>query len=564
MEAPEFVVAWPTLYITVDWVGAHCVVPDGFRRGSPFEMYPWQEWCTLNHYRVAENALWIPEAPLLSTAFHNRRSLVIAPQKTGKGPWSATGVAIEAVGPALFAGWAGKDDGWACSDNGCGCGWEYPYAPGEAMAMRCPSPLIQITATSEDQADNIYRPLKAMIKMGPLSDQMRVGEEFTRILGTQNDDDPELNRIDVVTSSAQSRLGNPISYAAQDETGLWTKQNKMTTVGDAQNRNLGGMQGRSQETTNAFDPTQKSQAQMTWQSKAPGLFKFWRPPPAHLSYANKADRRKIHAFVYAGSKHTNIDAIEGFAAELIEKGELAQAERFYGNRGKAGAGTWLEDIEKWKNRSKPRLVPDGTPIVLGFDGSLVDDWTCLRAETEDGYQFTPTYGPAGSLTPTIWSPEEWNGEVPSTEVDLAVTEIFRRFKVVRLYADPAWWKTEIGNWAKRYGEKVVIGWYTNRTIQMHAAAQRLLTDVTKADSTFSHDGCEFTEAHVEATHKDPRPGGTKDNPRYVLTKPEDGRKIDSAVTSILCHEAAGDVTTANAWPKKADSMIYTASSTRWR
>jgi hypothetical protein len=547
VETPEVGVAWPTLFITVDWVRQHCRVPDGFRRGAKFEMYPWQEWCTLNHYRVREDALWIPEQPLLSTAFHNRRSLVIAPQKTGKGPWSATGVAIEAVGPALFAGWAGKDDGWACSDHGCGCEWEYPYAPGEAMAMRWPSPLIQITATSQEQTDNIYRPLKAMIKMGPLADQMKVGEEFTRILGTQDDDDPELNRIDVVTSSAQSRLGNPITYAAQDETGIWTKQNKMTTVGDTQNRGLAGMQGRSQETTNAPDPTQRSQAQTTWQSKAPGIFKFWREPPKHLSYGDKRERRKIHQVVYAGSKHTNLDAIEGFAFELIEKGELAQAERFYGNRMKAGAGVWIDDIEKWKARAQVREVPDGTAVVLGFDGSDIDDWTAIRAETEDGYQFTPTYGPL--KLPTIWNPADWDGQVPRLEVRDAMAGLMNRFVVARLYADPPYWVTETDEWAAKYGEKVVIRWYTQRAVQMQAAADRLKTDISKSDSTFRHDGCPLTEAHVEATHKEPRPGGTKDNPRYVLTKPEDGRKIDAAVTSILCHEAAGDVTAAGLWPK---------------
>lgn len=553
MEAPEFVVAWPTLFITIDWVSAHCVVPDGFRRGQPFEMYPWQEWCTLNHYRVREDALWIPEQPLLSTAFHNRRSLVIAPQKTGKGPWSATGVALEAAGPALFAGWAGIGDGWACSDHGCPCGWEYEYAPGEPMAMRWPSPLIQITATAEDQTDNIYRPLKAMIKMGPLADQMRVGEQFTRILGTQDDDDPELNRIDVVTSSAQSRLGNPITYAAQDETGIWTKQNKMTTVGDTQNRGLAGMQGRSQETTNAFDPTQRSQAQVSFQSKAPGIFKFHRPPPKHLSYANKAERRKIHAAVYAGSKHISLDAIEGFAFELIEKGELAQAERFFGNRMKAGAGAWLDEIEKWKARAEPREVPDGTAVVLGFDGSDIDDWTAIRAETQDGYQFTPTYGPL--KLPTIWNPADWDGQVPRLEVAKAVAELMGRFMVARMYADPPYWTTEVDGWAATHGEKVVIRWYTQRQVQMQAAADRLKTDISKSDSTFRHDRCEFTEQHVEATHKEPRPGGTKDNPRYVLTKPEDGRKIDACVTSILCHEAAGDVTAAGLWPKKKSSKM---------
>lgn len=529
------------MFITVDWVESHCVVPDGFRRGAPFAMYDWQAWCTLNHYRVRPEAEWIPDNPLRSTAFHYRRSLIIAPQKTGKGPWSAAGVALEAVGPALFAGWAGKGDGWACSDHGCGCGWEYEYAPGEPMGMRWPTPLIQITAFAEDQTDNIFRPLQSMIRLGPLADLMRVGEEFIRV--------GDEGRIDVVTSSAQARLGAPVTYVPQDETGIWTRENKMVHVADTQRRGLAGMQGRAQETTNAFDPTQKSVAQLSYQSRTGDVFKFHRPPPAHLSYANKVERRKIHAAVYRGSDHVNLDSIEGEAAELIEKGDLAQAERFFGNRMRAGAGVWC-DVEKWNARAQPREVPDGTAVVLGFDGSDVDDWTVIRAETQDGYQFTPTYGSEGSRSATIWDPADWDGQVPRLEVAAAVDELMARYRVVRMYADPPYWTTEIDAWAAKHGEKVVLRWYTNRVVQMHAAAQRLLTDVSKADSAFTHDGCATTERHVEATHKDPRPGGTKDNPRYVLTKPEDGRKIDSCVTSIICHEAAGDVTAAKLWPKK--------------
>src|SRR5690606_36652502 len=275
-EPPEYVVAWPTLYVAVDWIEAHCVVPDGFRRGAPMRLYDWQAWCTLNHCRVREDADWCPENPLRGTAFYYRRSLIIAPQKTGKGPWSAAGVALEAVGPALFASWAGKGDGYACSDHGCGCGWEYEYAPGEPMGMRWPTPLIQITATSEDQTANIFRPLQAMIRLGPLADLMRVGEEFIRV--------GDEGRIDVVTSSAQSRLGNPVTYVVQDETGIWTRENKMVHVADTQRRGLAGMQGRSQETTNAFDPTQRSVAQATFQSRRPDVFRFYRQPPAHLSY----------------------------------------------------------------------------------------------------------------------------------------------------------------------------------------------------------------------------------------------------------------------------------------
>lgn len=528
---PGYVVDFPTLYIAVDWIEAHCVVPDGFRRGAAFEMYDWQAWCTLNHYRVKPTAQWMPDSPVLGPAFYYRRSLVIAPQKCGKGPWSATGIALEGAGPALFAGWAGNDDGYACADHGCGCGWEYAYAPGEAMGMRWPTPLIQITAFAEDQTDNIYRPLQSMIRQGPLGDLMRVGEKFIRI--------GDEGRIDVVTSSAQSRLGNPITYAAQDETGIWTASNKMITVADTQRRGVAGMGGRSQETTNCYDPSERSQAQRTHTSKSRDIFRFHRLPPAALRYEVKAERRKIHAYVYAGSTHVDLNSIEGEAAELIQE-DPAQAERFFGNRFAAGKGTWCSAAQ-WELRKAPREVPDGTAVVLAMDGSDVEDWTAIRAETQDGYQFTPTYGP--DQRPCIWNPADHGGQVPRLEVRAAWDELLTRYRVVRFYLDPPYWETEIDAGAEQYGEKVFIRWATYRTAQMHDAAERLLTDVVKADATFTHDGCPVTAAHVANARKSARPGR-----RYVLGKASEAQKIDACVTSIIVHEAAGDVTAAKLWP----------------
>ena len=208
-ELPDLVVDFPTLGDLIDgWVEQHCRVPAGFARKRPFKMADWQFWCTANHYRVREDARWVPEQPLLNQAFVYRRSQVVAPQKTGKGPWSATIVCVEAVGPSLFGGWAVEGEQYRCSAQGCSCGWTYDYLEGEPKGIRHPSPLIQLTATSEDQVDNVYGPLKAMIQTGPLQELMKVREGFIRILG-QHDDDPDLDRIDVVTSSANSRLGNP-------------------------------------------------------------------------------------------------------------------------------------------------------------------------------------------------------------------------------------------------------------------------------------------------------------------------------------------------------------------
>src|SRR5690606_24412642 len=117
-------------------------------------------------------------------------------------------------------------------------------------------------------------------------------------------------------------------------------------------------------------------------------------------------------------------------------------------------------------------------------------------------------------------------------------------RVGRLYADPPYWSTEIDEWAAEYGDDRVIRWYTHRPVQMQAAADRLHTDVTKAGSTLTHDGCPIAAEHIEAVHKEARPGG-----RYKLVKPTDGRKIDMAIVSILAHEAACDVTAAGLWPK---------------
>ena len=40
---------------------------------------------------------------------------------------------------------------YRCADNGCPCGWEWPYNPGEPKGRRHPSPLIQLTANSEER-----------------------------------------------------------------------------------------------------------------------------------------------------------------------------------------------------------------------------------------------------------------------------------------------------------------------------------------------------------------------------------------------------------------------------
>jgi hypothetical protein len=518
-------------------VERHCVIPDGFHKGKPYILADWQAWVFANHYRIRPDPpLPTNERPLIGApAFFYRRSQIVMPQKAGKGPMTAAHCLLEGAGPAMFAGFATGGEVYDCRDHLCGCGWTYEYAPGEAMGGHWPTPLIQITAYSEEQTFNIYGALKPMIENGPLvaSEQiLRVGEQFARL----HDD----GRIDTVTSSQQSRLGQRVTFCPQDETGIWLAQNKMDVVAKTQRRGLSGMQGRSTETTNGWDPSENSVAQKTSEAalRRPDIFRLHRLAPANLKFTNQRDRRRILRHVYRGCWWIDLDSIEAEAMELMLD-DPANAERFFANRIVAGRGAWLPDGLVEERTVKQMLAPpDGTQVALGFDGSDSDDWTAIRAETIDGFRFTPTYGP--DKRPTYWNPKEWNGQIPRSEVNAAVDELFRRYKVRRMLGDPKDWQTELGDWALQHGEETVLSWPTYRIIPMHNALLRSYNDLKTGRSTLSDDP--MAALHFSNCRK-----AAKAADRYILVKPDPHRKIDISMADTLAHEAAATLTEEKKW-----------------
>ena len=533
--ADNFVVDFPTLGVGLDWIEAHCVIPDGFSKGAQFVLSSWQAWCFANHYRIRTDAP-IPtrEQPAIgSPAFYYRRSQIVMPQKAGKGPMSAAQCCLEGMGPALFAGFADYsadrrvDPVYRCSDWGCPCGWEYEYEQGEPMGALWPTPLIQVTAFSEEQAHNVFGALKPMIDGGPLADvALRVGVDFIRLSNN--------GEIASVTSSNQSRLGQRVTFVPQDEVGLWTAGNKMTDVAKTQRRGLAGMKGRCIETTNGWDPAENSVAQRTAYAAMANsdIFRHHPQASANLSFKNKRERRKILKIVYAGCPWVDIDAIDAEAAELVQD-DPANAERFFGNRIVAGRGAWLRD-GVFDATASPRAVADGELVAGGFDGSRTSDWTVIRLETRDGYLFTPTYGP--DKTPCVWDPAQWGGEIPRSEVNAAVDEIFRCYSVRLFYCDPRDWESEIDEWAAEHGDDVVLKWPTYRVVPMHMALVRFYNDITSTSPRIRHDGDPVAGDHFSNARKVAKPGD-----RYLIGKPDAHRKIDIAVTSTLAHEAAYDL-----------------------
>ena len=531
--AEQFEVSWPTMFVALDWIEHHCVIPDGDRQGEPMELTDWQAWCILNHYRVRPSA----ELGQLATAFHYRRSQIVMPQKAGKAPLTSTQVCLEGVGPALFAGWARKGDEYRCADYGCRCGWVYAYAPGEPMGRPWRTPLVQITAFSDDQTENIYDALKPMIDNGPLSRMIpKTGEEFIRL--------PRGGRIDTVTSSARSRLGQRVTFVAQDETGIWTQASGMTTVAETQRRGLAGMGGRASETTNGWDPTEDSVAQRT--AKAAGelgdVFRHHPMAPADLEYKAKADRARIHAHVYAGCPWVDLDGIESEAAELISAGEGAQAERFFGNRIKEGAGQAF-NAEKWTEQARPDLeVEPKSLITIGVDGARFDDSVAaIATDFVTGHQW-----PVKIIERPADAGDDYEHDLEA--LDEAMLSAFEEFEVWRVYVDPQHIGTLVDRWQGRWGKDRVIEWFTYRDRPIGFAVRNFTVALNTGEVT--NDGDPVHARHIAAAVKRPlRIRDDQRKPLHTLEKPKDRRKIDASMGSVLSWEARGDAIAAGAKPK---------------
>lgn len=531
---PQF----PTLgFLAADWIAAHCSIPSGHDLGHPLVHDGWQLQCTVSHYRVKPGVVFNPKRPLLGPAFFYRRSVIVGPQKVGKSPWAASMMLFEAVGPCLFAGWARGGEVYDCADHGCDCGFMFVYEPGDPMGMPRVKSLIQLLATAETQTANVYEPLQTMIRSGPLDALLKVREGFVRT--------PNNGKIEPVSASARSKLGNPLNAGLGDESGLYTATNKLLQTWQTMRRGLAGMGGRALEVTNPWDPMESSAAQQAFESRRPDIFRYYRKPPANLSYANKRERHRIHLYVYADAPWVDVSgSIDPEAAELVET-DPAQAERFFGNRLVQGLGAYLTEGLLDATRAKVD-VPAKERVCGGFDGSRSGDWTALRLETYDGHRFTPTYGP--DKRPTHWNPAEWGGRIPRGEVNAAVDEVMSRYRMGRLYVDPRYWETQADTWASRYGEDVVVEWPTNKVGRMFPALVRYLED--SAEGSTSHDDEPDFRRHALAARKVAKPGD-----QYLLGKPSDNQKIDVVMADVLAHEAAADMRAAG-WEDPADRRVF--------
>ena len=179
-------------------------------------------------------------------------------------------------------------------------------------------------------------------------------------------------------------------------------------------------------------------------------------------------------------------------------------------------------------------VKEGSLITLGFDGAIFRDATAIVAtHVETGYQWTV------GVWEQPFGHDDW--QAPEEEINDHVDDMFARFNVWRMYADPPYWQSWIAQWAGKYGKDRVIEWWTNRRKQMTYALENY--DTAIKTSALTHDGDDRLIQHIgNAFRHDLLERDQHDKKLWLIRKerPDSPRKIDCAMSAVLSWEARTD------------------------
>jgi hypothetical protein len=507
---------FPTLGFQVDdWIEARCAIPDRDQVGEPFVLTDEQWRFLLGFYRLDPHVRYDKRAKRWRLPFtYTRGAQLTRPQKWGKGPFLGAIISAEAAGPVVFDGWD---------------------ANGKPVGRPQATPVIQISALSEDQTDNVWMALLPMIELGKFEADIPTTGLLRIYL-------PGGGWVEPVTSAAKSRLGQRVTFLGQDQTESWTKTNGGRALADTQRRNVAGMGGRWLSTCNAWDPAEDSVAQYTAEieARAGDIYLDDVEPAAGLSIRNKGERRRALKAVYGDSWWVDLDRVDAEIAALLPR-DPAQAERWFLNRKQAVESAVFDPDLLAERAVEPYLPPSGARIVLGIDGARFEDaLAVVGCEVSTGYQW-----PIG-----VWErPEAASDdyEHPQDEVDGAVSEAFERYDVWRAYCDPQYIDSLVEKWQGRFGDKRMIEWRTNRPRQI-AYALRAYQDSLVAGEVKLADDPIFLRHLKQARRQKLNVYDDQHRQLHTLSKdrPDSPRKIDAAMAAVLAWEARGDCIAAGA------------------
>lgn len=473
------------------------------------------------------------------------RAVLSRPRGWGKSPFVAAICCVEAMGPVLC-------DGWDSDGQPVGVPWS-----------RFRTPLVQVTATTDDQTDNTWVPLLEMLRGSPAEDEYGVDamDSFVAL---------RRGKIETRTSSATSVKGARAVMAALDQTETWLPGNGGQKLAKTLRNNATKLGGLTVETPNAFTIGERSVAETTARfGELVSLGKVKNEAARTLLYDHRgasldtdiAERASLIEGLRVAYGDASGDprgcviheppctpgwvdierTADDFWAPDADPSEMSAD---FLNQISSASDAWLTMPELRAVEDRDKTISSTEPITLGFDGSEGRKLGIADSTVLIGYSVTQKH----LFKIGIWAqPDGPKGEgwkPPRLEIEQKIQETFDKYNVVGFYADPsAGWAGDVKAWEACYSKRLKAKISVNEPIRY---SQRNVTATCEnfaqllsaiQEQRVTYDGSPDMTAHFLNARKSPRAAG------YILDKPADDKdysKIDATWGSMFAFKAGLD------------------------
>lgn len=442
----------------------------------------------------------------------------------GKDPIGSVFSAVEAFGPARFAGWD---------------------ADGQPVPADVPDAWVQIANVSKDATKKTMRLFRRIFTPEA---KRRFGIIVTGEMVTGLGED---RMIQAVTSSPAALEGDRSTFVLCNETQLWLATNsghEMAETIDRNNAKSPDGAARSLRLCNSAESGKDSVGERdrdAWMKIDGGRF-------VDVGLLYDSLEASPSAPLTAEAAPEVIETVRGDSVwlhpERIVKSILdprnppQTSRRVWYNRNSAAADAWISPEQHDACEDRSVEVHEGDVITLGFDGSVRDDHSALiGCLLERDHLFDLG----------VWVPSPETGEVDRADVDRAVREAFGVYDVVGFYSDLHPFQTYVDEWAEDFGDQLVvkaaayhpIAWdireraqqFTGAVERLHAAIEESARKATagQAGDRLTHDGSRRVAAHFYNARRAPNPWGISVRKEHR----ESARKIDSVPAAALARLA---------------------------
>lgn len=504
---PELTLGWEAIH----WASKYLKQPDGEYVGQRWEFIESQVRFILWWYSLDSQGRW--------GYYHGVRRY---PKGAGKSPFAAVMALIELLAPVRLLRF----------DN---------RALGGCLGRKVGMPLVQIAATSHDQANvNTMRMVRAL-----LPPKSRIRDDYDVETGKTIFHIPGGGQLMVITSSPTTEEGALVTFAILDQTESFLPTNGGVLLSEVLDRNVGKSGSRMLETSNAWEPGKDSVAENTfdaWVAQEEGRLRGRgrilydsRMAPADIDFEDDKSIERGVAAAYGDAYWVDADDITQNRI-LSPRTPLDVSQRYYLNWPTAAEDAWTTRQELVKLADPEFRIDDGDDIALGFDGSRINDATALIAcHIDTGFVFELG----------IWETENGTRLIPVSEVDAAVHMAKDRFNVCAFFADVNEWEEStkvtwralfedtLDVWAVPGGKDAQpVAWdMRSHTAEFTQACEMVLGEIKNV--VFKYDGDSVFGKQILNARRRPNRHGIS----IGKEAPKSPNKIDACVAMIIARHA---------------------------